>query len=89
VGSAANTAAVEHKAIGAEHDAPDVDLTGREANRADPSAPRASPVTATWQDPTANHSIAAGNGLTGSHVFKTPGSNDGGDSDWVLVLTAP
>jgi hypothetical protein len=48
-------------------------------------------VTATWQDPTADHSVAAGNGLTdGSHVFKTPpGNNNGGDSDWVLVLTAP
>jgi hypothetical protein len=47
------------------------------------------PVTATWQDPTADHSIAAGNSLTGSQVFKTPGNNDGGDTDWVLVLTAP
>jgi hypothetical protein len=47
------------------------------------------PVTATWRDPTADHSIAAGNSLTGSHVFKTPGANNGGDSDWVLVLTVP
>jgi hypothetical protein len=47
------------------------------------------PVTATWQDPTADHSVAAGDGLTGSHVFKTPGSNNGRDTDWVLVLTAP
>ena len=48
-------------------------------------------VTATWQDPTADHSVAAGDGLTGSHVFKPPGngSNSGGDTDWVLVLTAP
>jgi len=46
-------------------------------------------VTATWQDPTADHSVAAGNALTGSHVFQTPGNNDGGDSDWALVLTAP
>jgi hypothetical protein len=46
-------------------------------------------VTATWQDPTADHSIAAGNGLTGSHVFKTPGSNDRGETDWVLVLDVP
>jgi hypothetical protein len=47
------------------------------------------PVTATWQDPTADHSVAAGDGLLGSHVFITPGTNDGGDGDWVLVLTAP
>lgn len=47
------------------------------------------PVTATWQDPTADHSIAAGDGLAGSHVFITPGKNNGGDTDWVLVLTAP
>jgi hypothetical protein len=45
-------------------------------------------VTATWQDPTADHSIAAGDGLTGSHVFTRPaGNNSGGDADWVLVLT--
>ncbi|HEX3479067.1 MAG TPA: DUF4038 domain-containing protein [Kofleriaceae bacterium] len=48
------------------------------------------PVTATWQDPTADHSIAAGDGLTGSHVFTIPsGTNAGGDTDWALVLTAP
>jgi hypothetical protein len=47
------------------------------------------PVTATWQDPTADHSIAAGDGLTGSHMFTTPGTNNGGETDWVLVLTAP
>jgi hypothetical protein len=50
------------------------------------------PVTATWQDPTADHSVAAGDNLTGSHAFKTPGRNNGGtpdDTDWVLVLTAP
>lgn len=51
--------------------------------------PFKSPAPATWQDPTADHSVAAGNALTGSHVFKTPGNNDGGDSDWALVLTAP
>ncbi len=45
------------------------------------------PVTATWQDPTADHSVAAGDGLTGSHAFTRPGNNDGGDADWVLVLT--
>jgi hypothetical protein len=27
------------------------------------------PVTAIWQDPTADHSVAAGDGLTGLHVF--------------------
>jgi hypothetical protein len=48
-------------------------------------------VTATWQDPSDDHSVTAGDGLTGSHAFKTPGngSNDGGDRDWVLVLTVP
>lgn len=46
-------------------------------------------VTALWQDPTADHSIAAGDGLTGSHVFTRPaGNNDGGDNDWALVLQA-
>jgi hypothetical protein len=47
------------------------------------------PVTATWQDPTADHSVAAGDGLAGSHIFITPGKNNGGDTDWVLVLAAP
>jgi hypothetical protein len=47
------------------------------------------PVTATWQDPTADKSMAAGSGLTGSHVFTTPGTNAGGDNDWVLLMTAP
>jgi hypothetical protein len=46
-------------------------------------------VTAIWQDPAADHSVAAGDGLTGSHTFTTPGANSGGDADWVLVLTAP
>jgi hypothetical protein len=46
-------------------------------------------VTALWQDPTADHSVAAGDGLTGSHTFNTPGANSGHDSDWVLVLTTP
>ena len=39
-----------------------------------------------WEEPAP---LSAGDGLTGSHVFKTPGANNGGDSDWVLVLTAP
>ena len=47
------------------------------------------PVTATWQDPTADQSVAAGSGLSGSHVFQTPGVNKGRDTDWVLVLSAP
>jgi len=47
-------------------------------------------VNAIWQDPTADHSVAAGNGLTGSHLFARPaGNNSGGDKDWVLVLTVP
>lgn len=45
-------------------------------------------VTAVWHDPAADHSVAAGDGLTGSHAFTTPGANTGGDADWVLVLTA-
>ncbi|HMG56611.1 MAG TPA: putative collagen-binding domain-containing protein, partial [Kofleriaceae bacterium] len=48
-------------------------------------------VTAICQDPTADHSVAAGDGLTDSvHVFTRPaGNNNGGDNDWVLVLTVP
>jgi hypothetical protein len=46
-------------------------------------------VTGIWQDPTADHSVSAGDGLTGLHVFKTPGNNNGNAADWVLVLTAP
>jgi uncharacterized protein DUF4038/collagenase-like protein with putative collagen-binding domain len=49
----------------------------------------AGPVTAVWQDPTTDHSVAAGDGLTGSHGFTTPGDNSGGDGDWVLVLSSP
>ena len=48
----------------------------------------AGPVTATWQDPTADHSVAAEDQPAGSHMFKTPGLNSSGDTDWVLVLTA-
>jgi hypothetical protein len=47
------------------------------------------PVTATWQDPTADQSVPAGSGLSGSHVFQTPGVNTRSDTDWVLVLSAP
>jgi hypothetical protein len=47
------------------------------------------PVTATWQDPSAVRSIAAGENLTGSRAFSRPGNNAGGDRDWVLVLTSP
>jgi hypothetical protein len=49
----------------------------------------AGPVTAVWQDPTADHSVAAGDNLTGSHDFTTPGDNSGGDGDWILVLSSP
>jgi len=49
----------------------------------------AGPVTAVWQDPTADHSVAASDNLTGSHPFTTPGDNSGGDGDWVLVLSSP
>lgn len=47
------------------------------------------PVTATWLDPTTNRTTPAGSGLTGSRAFTTPGNNAGGDTDWVLLLTAP
>jgi hypothetical protein len=46
-------------------------------------------VTATWLDPTGSHSMPAGNGLTGSHAFTTPGGNGRGDGDWVLMLAVP
>jgi uncharacterized protein DUF4038/collagenase-like protein with putative collagen-binding domain len=46
-------------------------------------------ATATWQDPTAVRSVAAGTALTGSRMFTTPGNNSGGDKDWVLVLSVP
>lgn len=47
------------------------------------------PVTATWEDPTANKTVAAGAGLTGSHDFTVPGNNAAGQRDWVLLLTVP
>ena len=47
------------------------------------------PVDATWRDPTADRSMAAGTGLTESKTFTTPGNNMGGDRDWVLVLNVP
>jgi hypothetical protein len=50
-----------------------------------------SDVTAQWYDPT-NGSYATVNGSpfanTGSRQFTPPTRNSGGDSDWVLVLTA-
>jgi hypothetical protein len=46
-------------------------------------------VTATWQDPTSNASMAAGTGLTGSRAFTKPGANHDGDGDWILVLRSP
>jgi len=49
----------------------------------------AGPVTATWQDPTTARSMAAGNNLTGSHPFATPGNNASGDKDWALMLSVP
>jgi hypothetical protein len=47
------------------------------------------PVTATWQDPSAERSMSAGDNLTGSPAFARPGNNAGGDPDWVLVLASP
>ena len=49
----------------------------------------AGPVTATWEDPTADRSMSAGTSLTGSPTFTRPGMNAGGDPDWTLVLSAP
>jgi hypothetical protein len=46
-------------------------------------------VTATWEDPTADHAVPAGTGLSGSVDFTIPGSNMAGDQDWVLLLSAP
>ncbi|HSR99640.1 MAG TPA: DUF4038 domain-containing protein [Kofleriaceae bacterium] len=46
-------------------------------------------VTATWEDPSAVRSMPAGTALSGSHTFARPGKNAGGDTDWVLILTAP
>jgi len=47
------------------------------------------PVSATWQDPTADGSVDAGKSLTGSRTFTRPSTNASGDPDWVLVLSAP
>jgi hypothetical protein len=47
------------------------------------------PVTATWLDPTADRSVAAGTNLTGSQTLTRPGANDAGDQDWVLMLSVP
>ena len=49
------------------------------------------PVTARWYDPTAG-TFTSHPGLpfanAGSVQFATPGTNAGGDDDWVLVLEA-
>jgi hypothetical protein len=47
--------------------------------------------TAHWIDPTTGVKTSAGTGLhnSGSHSFTTPGTNSGGDTDWVLFITAP
>lgn len=47
-------------------------------------------TTAWWLDPTTGNSTAISSSLanTGTHSFTTPGTNAGGDSDWVLVLRA-
>ena len=50
------------------------------------------PATARWYDPTANaYQTIVGSPFqnTGSQNFTTPGSNAGGDYDWVLVVTSP
>jgi hypothetical protein len=51
-----------------------------------------SSVTARWYDPTAaTFSTITGSPFPnmGSQTFATPGTNGGGDPDWVLVLEAP
>jgi len=46
-------------------------------------------VTAQWYDPTNGKYTSIGSfANTGSHQFPAPGNNSGGDSDWILVLTA-
>ena len=50
------------------------------------------PVTARWYDPTAGtFTSIPGSPFAnaGSMQFATPGTNAGGDDDWVLVLEAP
>jgi hypothetical protein len=47
------------------------------------------PVAATWLDPTADRSVAAGTNLTGSQTLTRPGANAAGDQDWVLQLSVP
>lgn len=47
-------------------------------------------VTAYWWDPTNGASTPLGSLTnTGTHDFSVPGSNAGGDGDWLLVLTSP
>jgi Protein of unknown function (DUF4038)/Putative collagen-binding domain of a collagenase len=49
------------------------------------------PTTARWWDPSNNtYQAIAGSPFanTGTHNFTTPGSNSGGDPDWVLLLQA-
>jgi hypothetical protein len=49
------------------------------------------PVTAKWYDPSDGATTAiSGSPFTnsGSHTFTTPGNNNDGNPDWVLVLTA-
>ncbi len=50
------------------------------------------PVTARWYDPTSgSYSTISGSPFTnsGTQSFSSPGNNFAGDSDWVLLLTAP
>lgn len=48
------------------------------------------PVTAMWRDPlSGSGSAVAGGPFSGSHVFTPTGLNSGGDTDWLLELTAP
>lgn len=49
-------------------------------------------VVGRWFDPTHNtYTNATGTPFanTGTHTFTTPGSNNAGDTDWVLLLQAP
>ncbi len=47
-------------------------------------------VTAEWFDPTNGTYLLIANGLsnTGTMKFTPPGTNNDGDGDWMLVLTA-
>jgi hypothetical protein len=51
----------------------------------------AGPVQARWYDPTSGEFTSVGDSSlpnAGTRHFASPGANDDGDGDWVLVLSA-